>query len=46
MFSVRPEGPLEEKDATIGEGLYLLTSAIGRIVAVEFLPWMDDRMSI
>jgi len=37
MFSVRLEGPLDEKDATIGEGLYLATSAVGRIVAVGFL---------
>jgi len=37
MFSVRLEGPLDEKDATTGEGLYLTTSAVGRIVAVGFL---------
>jgi hypothetical protein len=37
MFSVRLEGPLDEKDATIGAGLYLETSVVGRIVAVGFL---------
>ena len=37
MFSVRPEGPLDEKDATIGEGLYPVTSVVARIVAVGFL---------
>ena len=37
MFSVRLEGPLDEKDATIGEGLDLATSVVGRIVAVGFL---------
>ena len=36
-FSVRLEGPLDEKDATIGEGLDLATSVVGRIVAVGFL---------
>ena len=39
MFSVRLEGPLDEKEATIGEGLYLLTSVVERIVAVGFLSW-------
>lgn len=38
MFSVRTEGPLDENDATIGEGLYLAASAVARIVAVGFLP--------
>jgi len=36
-FSVRLEGPLDEKDATIGEGFNLETSVVGRIVAVGFL---------
>jgi hypothetical protein len=37
MFSVRLEGPLDEKEATIGAGRYLGTSIVGRIVAVGFL---------
>lgn len=37
MFSVRLEGPLDENDATIGAGLYLGISIVGRIVAVGFL---------
>lgn len=37
IFSVSREGPLDEKYATTGAGLYLGTSTVGRIVAVGFL---------
>ena len=37
MFSVSSAGPLDEKNATAGAGLYLGTSTVGRIVAVGFL---------
>lgn len=37
MFSVSSAGPLDEKYATAGAGLYLGTSTVGRIVAVGFL---------
>jgi hypothetical protein len=37
MFSVSWAGPLDEKYATTGAGLYLGTSTVGRIVALGFL---------
>lgn len=37
MFSVSSAGPLDEKYATAGAGLYLGTLTVGRIVAVGFL---------
>lgn len=37
MFSVKFPGPLDEKDATIGDGLIPKTSTEGRIVATGFL---------
>jgi hypothetical protein len=37
MFSVYCPGPLEEKYATVGAGLYRGTSRVGRMVAVGFL---------
>lgn len=37
MFSVSSPGPLDEKYATTGAGLYPGTSTVGRIVAVGFL---------
>ncbi|RYQ95077.1 hypothetical protein Ahy_B08g090082 isoform B [Arachis hypogaea] len=44
-YIIRTEGPLDEKDATIGEGLYLVASLVARIVAVGFLPWKQDRFN-
>ena len=46
MTSVRLEGPLDDKDATTGEGLCLGTSTVGRIVAVGLLSWRHHRLSI
>lgn len=37
MFSVKAPGPLDEKYATTGAGLYFGTSTVDRIVAVGFL---------
>lgn len=37
MFSVSCAGPLDEKKATVGAGLYFGTSTAGRIVAVGYL---------
>lgn len=37
MFSVRLLGPLEEKDATTGAGLYLSMPTVGKMVAVGLL---------
>ena len=37
IFSVSCAGPLDEKYAMTGAGLFLKTSAVGRIEAVGFL---------
>jgi hypothetical protein len=37
MFIVSYDGPLAEKYATAGAGLYSVTATVGRIVATGFL---------
>lgn len=37
MFLVRGEGPLAEKYAIAGAGLYFVTETVGNIVATGFL---------
>lgn len=37
MFGEMYEGPLDEKYATAGAGLYSVTVAVGKIVATGFL---------
>jgi cellulose synthase/poly-beta-1,6-N-acetylglucosamine synthase-like glycosyltransferase len=36
-FLVCPDGPLEEKYATMGAGLYFVTVTVGKMVATGFL---------
>jgi hypothetical protein len=37
MLFVAAEGPLDEKYAIVGAGLYLVTVSVGKIVATGFL---------
>lgn len=37
MLFVAAEGPLDEKYATVGAGLYFVTVSVGKIVATGFL---------
>ncbi|KAF2297961.1 hypothetical protein GH714_006773 [Hevea brasiliensis] len=44
MFLVMEEGPLAEKYATAGAGLYFVTAVVGKIVATGFL-WKFSNLS-